>query len=182
MVFYAYAVLCSELFLMTFYGALYRSKDSNLTPRIPVPSSKHDFLLISSYGRKLAELEKADATVAYTPRLSNWINLFKLPFRLTSFVVNEDDGEINLYEDKVLKVTLDQVTTKVISYQVAGYNVISQWLKLHSHAYTRADFTNTDFVELVELLGKIERQIRLIRRIDEAVETLLKGKLFVCGG
>ena len=61
--FYAYAVLCSQVYLEKFRGVLYTPNQSDERARVPFVADKDLFLNLSTYGEKIANLEKIDHDV-----------------------------------------------------------------------------------------------------------------------
>lgn len=181
-VFYAYAILCSGVFLEKFRGALYRSKDSDASPRIPISADRKVFLQIAQFGEELANLEKADVTLRKSKVSTRRLKLFKSDFKLTSHSTDEVSETIKLCENGEVKISIGAVPRCVLNFQVAGYNVIGQWLKFYSNAYTRADFTKADFADFLWLLDRIEQQNAILKNIDSVVAELLKaGKPLILG-
>lgn len=62
-VFYAYAVFCSQVYLQEFYGALFVVNQFESRARIPMVSDEDTFLRLAELGEQLANLEKNDAAV-----------------------------------------------------------------------------------------------------------------------
>ena len=60
LVFYVYAILCSQVYLDEFEGALFTVNQSDKRARVPIVASKEIFETIVAFGEELAELEKAD--------------------------------------------------------------------------------------------------------------------------
>ena len=58
--FYIYAVLCSQVYLDEFEGALFTVNQSDKRARVPVVADKDIFLKIARIGEKIAELEKVN--------------------------------------------------------------------------------------------------------------------------
>ena len=69
LVFYSYAILCSNAYLERFKGALFAASDSETSPRIPIPLDEEMFLKISKQGKALAELEKAEISITIPAKL-----------------------------------------------------------------------------------------------------------------
>lgn len=63
MIFYTYAILCSQVYLDEFEGALFTVNRADMSPRIPIVESAEVFQKLVSLGNRIAELEKRD----YTP-------------------------------------------------------------------------------------------------------------------
>jgi predicted helicase len=59
-VFYVYAILCSQVYLDEFEGALFTVNQSDKRARVPFIKDSDKFLAISALGKKIAELEKCD--------------------------------------------------------------------------------------------------------------------------
>lgn len=62
-VFYAYAVFCSQVYLQEFYGALFVVNQFESRARIPMVSDEDTFLRLAELGEQLANLEKNDTAV-----------------------------------------------------------------------------------------------------------------------
>ena len=62
-VFYAYAVFCSQVYLQEFYGALFVVNQFESRARIPMVSDEDTFLRLAELGEQLSNLEKNDAAV-----------------------------------------------------------------------------------------------------------------------
>ena len=107
--FYSYAVLCSQVYLEKFKGALYTPNQSDDRARVPFVSDKQLFLKLSSYGEKIANLEKIGHDVDnileydYDAICSNIpvdfkINVKKLFDDINEELVLEDDKrEVRIY-------------------------------------------------------------------------------------
>lgn len=176
-VFYVYGVLCSNSYLDAFEGALFTVVDTEQRPRIPFPASLELFMNIANLGKQLAELEKPDAVVDPNERGTEINSLalsFTRPFKLGSFEVKPETESIKLYdENHHLTVEMPSISPEVLSFRVSGYDVINTWLKFHSWAYTRADFTKQDFNQLLDLLYKIKSQMDIINELDAELSKIL---------
>lgn len=172
-VFYCYGILCSDTFLDAFTGALHVAAGTGW-PRIPLTSDKAKFDSIRDLGRDLAELEKSSEEQPLD-NFSSFEDSFTKSFRLTSFELNEDDEKIVLYEDGLQAVELRPVPREVICFKSSGYRVIQQWLKMRTHTYKRAVFDVADHRALLALLSTIEKQLAIVRELDENVKELLEA-------
>lgn len=142
MVFYAYAIFCSQVYLEEFYGALFVVNQSESRARIPVAANKETFLRLAELGEQLAHLEKNDSDVENVLNLDYENLLAQLPrgFRLehsrsaaknpyneeneTIIIRDENSGiEIGIYCPVALQ-----------NFTISGYNVIKDcWIKFHSY-------------------------------------------------
>jgi len=150
MVFYAYAVFCSQVYLDEFYGALFTVNQSDRRARIPVVSNGNVFLQLAELGEKIAELEKIGANTdnvlrfdydAIIGRLSTNFHLehsrsqAKNPFDVErEILILRDEGS-----DKEIEV---YCPVEVQNFSVSGYAVVKDcWLKFHSYRYTHCEFS-----------------------------------------
>lgn len=174
-VFYTYAVLCSSAYLKEFESVLFVASQSESSPRIPVTSDKDLFLKIAGQGKALAHLEDPDAKIILSAKSNELLAIFKKPFKLASATIDEENGWIKLLDDNGSLTSVGPISSPILSYEVSGYKVIRQWLKLYSYKYTRAEFTENDFRQLIELLERVRGQISLISKIDRSIQPLLKN-------
>lgn len=186
MVFYAYAIFCSQVYLEEFYGALYVVNQSDSRARIPIVFNAEDFLRLATLGELLANLEKNGATVENVLGLDYEVLCNQLPtgFRLEhsrSASRNPFDEE---HEQFVVRGENSEIEIRVYcplavqKFTVAGYNVIKDcWLKFHSYRYTHCEFTRDDFTELLDLFNKIAKQMQYVSEIDEVVHGIVNGEI-----
>jgi predicted helicase len=177
LVYYVYAVLCSTIYLTQFKGALFKTADSENRPRIPIPHEAKLFNKVSERGKSLAELEKSATSASPSPLFASLKPLFTQSFKLTSFSINEVKGRIDLFENSDVVISAGPVPTEVLTYEVAGYRVIQQWLKVYTQPYMQADFTEKQYDELLLLLSQIAGQIKIIKDIDPIVSPMLDGSV-----
>ena len=176
LVFYCYAVLCSDAYLDAFQGALFTLDLAENWPRIPIAASPDLFLTIAKKGKLLAELEDARKPIVLSNELEAAKTAFPGAFSLHGFDVGKVLGQVRLMDDSGVKVVIPGVSDAVISFLVSGYYPIQEWLKIHSWAYSRTDFNESQFSELLMLIQRINAQVALVKAIDEAVRTLLSGE------
>ena len=186
MVFYAYAIFCSQVYLEEFYGALYVVNQSDSRARIPIVFNAEDFLRLATLGELLANLEKNGATVENVLGLDYEVLCNQLPtgFRLEhsrSASRNPFDEE---HEQLVVRGENSEIEIIVYcplavqKFTAAGYNVIKDcWLKFHSYRYTHCEFMRDDFTELLDLFNKIAKQMQYVSEIDEVVHGIVNGEI-----
>jgi hypothetical protein len=173
LVFYSYGVLSSATYLERFEGELFRTADSENGQRIPIPDDAETFRTTAELGRKLAEAEKPDTEVVIEPHMTHLIALYAEEFRLNTDAIDVQSGTIELRGDNGVTLRLEGLRSEVLDFKVAGYTVVKQWLKFHSHRYTRTNFTREHYIELLELLTRIESQFEIVQALDAQVERML---------
>ena len=180
LVFYIYAVLCSQVYLDEFEGALFTVNQSDKRARVPVVADKDIFLKIARIGEKIAELEKVD----YVPE--NILNydydqiMEEVPvgFELKN-VAHPFDAE-----NEQLLLTDGKETIRIkcpLSLQrlnISGYDVIkSVWLKFNSYDFTHCEFNRDDMKKLLNFLNTIATHEKMVKKLDEEIALVLAGKV-----
>lgn len=171
-VYYAYAIMCSSEFLKTFEAVLFTTVDTENRPRIPITSDAGLFLSLAERGTRLAELENPNNPPPISASFSRFLDLYEDEFNLTSSKM--DAQTLNLQEDRKVVVSIRPIPFEVLDFQVGGYAVLQQWLKFHSHRYTRSAFTREQYIDLLTLLSRIEGQIAIVEELNEQVSALLQ--------
>jgi len=186
MVFYAYAVFCSQVYLEEFYGALFVVNQSESRARIPIVDNADVFLRLAALGEQVANLEKNDCVVDNVLGLDYDTLSSQLPtgFHLEhsrSASRNPFDEE---HEQFILRGENSDVEIRVYcpvaiqKFTVAGYNVIKDcWLKFHSYRFTHCEFTQDDFKELLDLFNKIAKQMQYVSEIDEVLHGIVNEEI-----
>lgn len=171
--FYVYGILCSSVYLDAFEPVLFTPSGSE-PPRIPVPSSRELFNEISSLGEELALLERhtPDEDIFIEEFYAKYLDLLDQDFKMTGFSISVDTESIIL-KDGNREFEIKPVPTEILEFQVGGYQVLQQWLKMHSHAYTRTGFSKNHLKRLLFLLQSLEKQVSVINRLDEKVKGLI---------
>lgn len=177
-VFYVYATLCSGVLLETFAEAYFTASASENIPRVPFVRNVDAMQLLVDKGRQLASLENP----AEVHEILEWVRPleghFQTPFSLKKYKVDEELGEIRLFGDKPEpEVTLPDIPEELLSLNISGYSVVICWLKFHSYPYTRTQFGQEDYRELLKLLSVLSRQLRLIEEIDVVMNRIISKDL-----
>ena len=185
-VFYCYAILCSQVYLDEFYGALFTVNRSDMRCRIPIVADRESFTSISATGEKLARLEANGARPENVLGLDYEGILSRLPegFHLMhsrSAAKSPFDAEA---EELVLRSEDSPIELRVPCpvaiqrFTVSGYNVLKDcYLKFHSYRYTNCEFTRQDLSALLDLLNAIAAQQRLTLEVDEFVRRIVAGDI-----
>jgi hypothetical protein len=165
--FYCYAILSSDFYLNQFKGKLYNVAGEWAS--IPVTADKALFLSVSKFGEQLAKIEAGDFKIKVTKDDLNGFEYHKYKIENDSILFRDEKGNIiKQYSD------LDE---DVLQFEISGYSVIREWLKLHSYPYYRKQLEEEEINEFHTLLLKIRFYKDTIEELDKSVEEILNGKL-----
>jgi hypothetical protein len=177
-VFYVYAVMCSQVYLDDFEGALFTVNQSDKRARVPIVSDKDTFLKIAEIGRSIAELEKVDFApenilgFEYESLMQSVPAGFQLKNATHPF---DADNELLLLTDgtKTIEVYCPLSLQRL---NVSGYDVIKAvWLKFNSYDFTHCEFTKNDMKRLLDFLNIIALHEKYVERLDEVIAPILNG-------
>ncbi len=186
MVFYAYAVFCSQVYLEEFYGALFVVNQSENRARIPIVNDRQSFLRLAELGEKLADLEKNNIDVANVLEYDYEGLISQLPLgfhlehsRSAARSPYDEENEEFILRDEASRTSIRIYCPITLQkFTIAGYNVIKDcWLKFHSYRFTHCDFTVDDFRELLDLFNKIASQMQIVSMIDEVIHEIVSGNV-----
>ena len=177
-VFYVYAILCSQVYLDEFEGALFTVNQSDKRARVPIVKDKETFDKIVEYGIRLAELEKID----YEPEnilgydYDSLIEKIPSGFKLSNSIHPFDEEN----ESLVLTDGRDKIKVycpvELQHLNISGYDVIkSVWLKFNSYNFTHCEFTKADMKALLDFLNTIEMHSKIVAELDDEVRSILHG-------
>ena len=179
-VFYVYAILCSQVYLDEFEGALFTVNQSDKRARVPIVADRNVFMQVSLLGEQLAKLEKED----YVP--SNLLNfdyealVSQIPssyhLRNTTHPFDVENEQLILTDGNTeIKVACPMALQTL---NISGYDIVKNvWLKFHSYDFTHCDFTADDMRNLLNLLNTLEMHTRLVAQIDDIVATIINGHI-----
>ncbi len=190
-VFYTFAILCSQVYLDEFEGALFTVNRADLRPRIPVVNDADTFMQIAELGRKVAALEKRDyipqnlAGYDYDVFKAQVPPDFKLSWTKGIQPFDEDNETITLTDGRtniIIPCPLD-----VQRINISGYEVIKNaWMKFNSYDFTHCAFTAEDMEEFLNLVNKLLEYVELVGEIDIVMHDVIKGHHHLilpdCGG
>lgn len=165
--FYCYAILSSDFFLEQFKGKLYNVAGEWAC--IPITAEKDLFRAVSTFGEQLANIENSDFKTK-----SKKDDLTELKYHKTKI---ETDSVSFLDENGNLVTKYSNLDEDVLLFEVSGYNVVWNWLKLHSYPYYRKQLDEDEIQEFHTLLSKIRLYKDIIAELDKSVEEILNGKL-----
>lgn len=183
MVFYAYAVFCSQVYLEEFYGALFVVNQSESRARIPIVTNGEIFLRIATLGEKLALLEKNEAIIdnvlnfEYDEILNQLPRAFRLEHsRSASKTPYDEENETLILRDENSDNEIRIFCpVSLQNFTVSGYNVIKDcWLKFHSYRFTHCEFAREDLKDLLDLLNKIAKQMQYVAEVDDLLHSIIE--------
>jgi type I restriction-modification system DNA methylase subunit len=180
MIFYTFAVLCSQVYLDRFEGALFITNRDDMRPRIPIVNDAEIFKKLVTLGRRIAELEKKD----YIP--SNYMNYdyelykskvppnFKLEWSKDIQPFDEEKETITLTDEKTKPIIIP-CPLDVQRIIISGYEVIKNvWLKFHSYKFTHCNFTQEDIEDFLNLINKLVEYVNLVGEIDIVMQNIIE--------
>lgn len=180
MVFYVYGILCSQVYLDDFEGALFTVNQSDKRARVPIVSDRDIFLEIAKNGREIAELEKIDFEPTNELKFDYESLMLSIPanFHLKNVTHPFDpDKEVLILTDgtKTIEVPCPISLQRL---NISGYDVIKAvWLKFNSYDFTHCEFDKTDMRRLLNFLNTLAIREKYIKTIDELVAPILKGSV-----
>ncbi|MEZ5307149.1 MAG: type ISP restriction/modification enzyme [Pyrinomonadaceae bacterium] len=171
--FYVYGVLCSNVYLDVFEPALFSTAGSE-PPRIPVPLSAKVFHQISQLGEELACLEQhvSDEDLSIEPIYRSFVDDLSQGFKLHKFRIDSSSEAITLIGCNS-DLTISPIPREILDFEIGGYQVLQQWLKIHQLPYTRTDFTKVHMKRLLHILYSIKSQIEIVNQLDKFVKPLV---------
>lgn len=179
-VFYVFAILCSQVYLDEFEGALNTVNQSDNRARVPFVNNKDVFNQISTFGRELAELEKLD----YSPE-----NILGYDYQALMDCVPSDfylQNSARPFDEENEELLLSDGRDEIRVYcpitlqhlNISGYDVIkNSWLKFNSYNFTHCGFNRDDMRKLLDFLNILAAHERCVSRLDEIVHEILVGNV-----
>lgn len=171
LVFYAYAVLNSNIYLHTFEGKLYSTAGE--WPAIPIPMTYELLNRMSELGQKMAEVEKAN----YRPvnqQVTISCSLMDSEIYMGYAIL---DGSIKIYDVNSKVEYIIQVPEEILTFQASGYEIVREWMKYHSYSYYRKSCGKKEFEELQDLFGRILDFKFLVASADDIMRKILQSEL-----
>jgi len=178
-VFYTFAILCSQVFLDEFEGALFIVNRADMRPRIPIVNNANVFCRLSALGRKVANLEKRN----YTPENRMGFDVtaiqsqipenFRLKFTDQPF---DEDHETIILSDGTIRIEIP-CPLDVQRINIAGYDILKNvWMKFNSYDYTHCVFSRDDVIELLNLINKLVEYVDWVGEIDIVMHNIIEGE------
>ncbi len=180
MVFYVYAILCSQVYLDEFEGALFTVNQSDKRARVPIVANRLVFEQIVELGKRLAELERVDfepenilgydydAICAQVPNEFHLRNIAH-PFDEENGRLILSDGRIEIYID--CPIALQKLN-------ISGYDIVKNvWLKFHSYEFMHCAFTQEDTRNLLNFLNTLGMHTKIVAEIDNIIPSILFGEI-----
>jgi hypothetical protein len=180
-VFYTFAILCSQVYLDEFEGALFTVNRSDMRPRIPIVNTVEVFRKLAQLGRKIAELEKRDYIPAnlagydYNVIKAQLPQNFKLSWSRAIQPFNDEKETITLtdgHTDITIHCPLD-----VQRINISGYEVVKNaWMKFSSYDFTHCVLTSDDVEDFLNLVNKLLEYVELVGEIDIVMHGVIEGR------
>jgi len=180
-VYYSYAILCSQVYLDSFEGALFTVNQSDKRARIPLVQDGERFIAISNLGRDLAELEKYN----YVPDNVLGFNYEQIVASLPQGFHLSNNAHPFDEENELLILRDERNTTIQIPCPIAlqklnisGYDVIKNiWIKFNSYDFTHCELTGEDIAGLLNLLNTLMAHTHIVAAIDEVVYPIIHNEV-----
>ncbi|MDR0686225.1 MAG: N-6 DNA methylase [Dysgonamonadaceae bacterium] len=180
-VFYTFAVLCSQVYLDEFEGALFTVTRSDMRPRIPIVEHAEVFRQLAVLGRKVAELEKRDyvpcniAGYDYMAIKAQVPPNFRLLWTRTIQPFDEDNETVTLTDGQTNITIPCPLDAQRIN--IAGYEVVKNaWIKFNSYGFTHCAFTADDMEGFLNLINKLLEYVELTGEIDVLMHDVVNGR------
>lgn len=179
-VFYVYAVMCSQVYLDEFEGALFTVNQSDKRARVPIVADKELFIRIAEMGKRIAELEKRDYKPDNMLGFDYEVLISSVPagFQLKNATHPFDaENELLLLTDGSMTIEVD-CPLSLQRLNISGYDVIKAvWLKFNSYDFTHCEFTKDDMRRLLDFLNTIATHEKYIKELDEIIVPILDGSV-----
>lgn len=174
-IFYVYAVLCSQVYLDEFEGALFTTNQSDKRARIPFVADKKIFVKIAELGCELANLEKPDYVAPNVLKIDVNGIVSKLPsdFHLNSGASKFDEEDETLVLSDGTKQLRIPCPLEIQRLNISGYDVFkSSWLKFYSYGFTHMSFGQDDLKLLLNLINTLSLRQKIIGDVDLLLEVV----------
>ena len=177
-VFYVYAVMCSQVYLDNFEGALFTVNQSDKRARVPIVADKKIFMDIAEMGKRIADLEKD----GFKPEnilgfnYNSLIESVPAGFQLKNATDPFDAKKELLLLSDGIKTIEFFCPLSLQRLNISGYDVIKAvWLKFNSYDFTHCDFTKDDMNRLLDFLNTIATHEKYVKELDEIIAPIFTG-------
>lgn len=172
-VFYVYAVLCSQVFLDEFEGALFVVRQSQNPPAVPMVNDACIFAELAAEGERLALLERPGEPISNELGF-DYATSVPDGFRLKSAVYSDESEELLLYGQDVSSPVSVPCPQELYSMVIAGYNLVKDiWIKFHMDSYQKVCFTQSDLCDLFDFLNRLHARKAIIANIDNLMRPVI---------
>lgn len=178
-VFYVYGIMCSQLYLDEFEGALFTLNHSDDRARVPFVKNATLFKEIAKLGQKLAELEKEEhipenlLEYDYNLIMNQIPEGFHLENSSKSTPFNEEKEVLNLSDGQISIPIYCPLELQHLN--ISGYDVIKNvWLKFYSYDFTHCDFSKDDMRKTLDFLNTLQERAVIVNKMDLLMEQVLR--------
>ena len=161
---YVYAII-QALAIVIISKTLF-SADPENPIRIPIFEDEALRKLIAEQGLELAKFENFDEPIAPSKSIDVQLTPDFEELELCGFTIGSDDSSIVL-KGANEEITLSNIEPEVMITKISGHNVIEKWLRERKFSYLKRTFRQKDLQQLLELITRLDQQIRLIKTIDQ---------------
>lgn len=179
-VFYTYAILCSQVYLDEFEGALFTVNQSDKRARVPIVSDAPLFLQLAELGEKVAALEKDDYIPENVLHFDYESITSSIPARFhlsnSAHPFDEENEQLILSDGHTEIRIFCPIALQHLN--ISGYDVIKNvWLKFYSYDFTHCELTRDDVASLLHLLNTLATHSNLVAEIDNAIYPIVHGEV-----
>ena len=177
-VFYVYAILCSQVYLEKFRGVLYTPNQSDARARVPIVNDKNTFEQLVQLGMSMATLEKENHNVTnllgydYEGIIASIPTDFKLDCKAPldelseELVLIDGDDEIRIH----CPLYLQQLS-------IAGYPTIKTWLKFNGYASTHCTMSADDTKNVLDFLNTLAMHVSYVAEVDTICQDIIDEQI-----
>lgn len=170
-VYYVYAILCSKYYLGEFESELFEVAGN--WPKIPLIKEQDVFNAIFELGKRLANIEKEDYISKNGIFTNSNKDLHKEDFELKSYSYDTEKKCVSMISTNNLNmIEIQGIPEYLITFEISGYSVVGEWVKMHCFNYLRKDFNKIHFFSLLNLFDKIQEQESTIQEIDIILQSI----------
>ena len=171
-IFYAYAVLSSQIYLDTFEGILYGSSNPKSPVRVPISNTLETRKTLSNFGEKIALCERAEFHAPVVEGITMSENDMN-NFRLAGYDYQDASKTLILTSDEKSVLTITGINAEVYNLRISGHNVVEKWLRERTFPYLRRTINEGDIEALIQLVSNISLQLSLLDEVNIIVDEML---------
>lgn len=179
-VFYTYAIMCSQVYMEKFKGVLYTPNQSDARARVPIVTDKEVFEKLVMLGQKMAQLEKDGHQVDNILNYDYPALEAALPtdFKLDGKAPFDEETEELILKDDTTEIRI-RCPLYLQQLSVAGYPTIKNWLKFNGYASTHCTMVKEDMDSLLDFLNTIAMHVKYTTEVDSIVVDIMDEKISV---
>lgn len=165
LVYYIYAILCSNAYLEQYEKVIYHNLSAGFV-RVPLTLDKTVFMKLSNVGEVLFKAASGQKQNTITSKVEG-----STPVDVAKFIVSGSEIVGLNGDSQVLKIS--DIRKDILNYMTNGYSVIEEWLKRHNIYYLHRSFNDNDLRELLKIAGGIQQHIDEQPKLSFLIKELL---------